>query len=140
MRRWVITGLVLAVTLVLLEFGHNKLFPDPVGRIPDGVIEQRKATTEEKNANKKLAQDYAKAGFGWQGKEWQCLYALWTTESRFDNYAVNKQGSSAYGIAQLLREKDSRAEYQILRGLRYIRERYSTPCRAWTFHQNNGHY
>jgi len=127
-------------TLGLLSLGHNKLFPPEVGRIPDGVIENRKATKNEKDRNRKLAKDYAKAGFGWEGREWQCLLSLWTTESRFDNYAVNKQGSSAYGIAQLLGEKDHRSEYQILRGLKYIAKRYHTPCRAYKFHIKHNYY
>jgi hypothetical protein len=132
--------LILLATLGLLTVGHNSLFTPPLGRIPDGVIENRKATQIEKDRNRKLAQDYAQAGFGWSGREWECLLALWTSESRFDNYAVNKQGSSAYGIAQLLGEKDSRSEYQILRGLKYIAKRYHTPCRAYKFHLKHRYY
>jgi hypothetical protein len=107
---------------------------------PIAVIENRKATKDEKDRNRKLAKDYAQAGFGWQGREWECLLALWTRESRFDNYAKNQRGSSAYGIAQLLREKDSRAEFQILRGLKYIDKRYSSPCKAWNFFLKHKYY
>ena len=127
-------------TLSLLTVGHNSLFTPPLGRIPDGVIESRKATTDEKNHNKKLAKDYASVGYGWQGREWKCLESLWTSESRFDHYAKNQQGSSAYGIAQLLGEKDRRPEYQILRGLKYIAHRYDTPCRAHKFFLKHNYY
>ena len=127
-------------TLSLLIVGHDSLFTPPLGRIPDGIIESRKATTDEKNHNKKLAKDYASAGYGWEGKQWQCLLSLWTRESRFDHYAKNKQGSSAFGIAQLLGEKDRRPEYQILRGLKYISKRYSTPCKAYQFHLKHNYY
>jgi hypothetical protein len=120
--------------------GQDKLFPPPVGQIPNGVIENRKATQDEKNYNKKLAKNYASAGFGWSGRESECLLALWTSESRFDNYAKNQRGSSAYGIAQLLGEKDSRAEYQILRGLKYISKRYGTPCKAKNFFLKHRYY
>jgi hypothetical protein len=140
MKRWVRNGLILMATLALLTQGHNKLFPPPLGRIPDGVIENRKATQDEKNRNRKLAKDYAAAGWGWSGREWACLESLWTRESRFDNYAKNQRGSSAYGIAQLLREKDSRAEFQILRGLKYIDKRYDSPCRAWQFFLKHKYY
>jgi len=126
-------------TLALLIQGESKLFPPPVGKIPDGVIESRKATTDEKKYNKKLAQDYASVGFGWQGREWNCLLSLWTSESRFDHYAKNPR-SSAYGIAQLLGEEDRRAEYQILRGLKYISKRHQTPCRAYRFFINHNYY
>jgi len=133
MKRWVRNGLILVVTLGLLVVGQDKLFPPPVGRIDDGVISNRKATQDEKNHNRKIAKAYASAGFGWSGRESECLLALWTSESKFDNYAKNQRGSSAYGIAQLLGEKDNRAEYQILRGLKYISKRYGTPCKAHRF-------
>ena len=140
MNKWVRVGLILLVALGLLSTGHNKLFPPPAGQIPNGVIENRKATQDEKNYNKKLAKDYAAAGWDWRGKEWACLKSLWTSESRFDNYAINQRGSSAYGIAQLLRETDSRAEYQILRGLKYISKRYETPCKAHKFFLKHNYY
>jgi hypothetical protein len=140
MKRWVRNGLILMATLSLLMVGHNSLFTPPLGRIPDGIIESRKATQDEKNYNKKIAKDYASAGFGWQGKEWECLLSLWTSESRFDHYAKNQRGSSAFGIAQLLGEKDRRPEYQILRGLKYISKRYDTPCRAHKFFLKHNYY
>ena len=140
MKIWARNGLILMATLALLIQGHSKLFTPPVGRIPDGVIESRKATQDEKKHNKKLAKDYAQAGFGWSGREWECLLSLWTSESRFDNYAKNQRGSSAYGIAQLLGERDSRAEYQILRGLKYISKRYETPCKAKNFFLKHRYY
>ena len=140
MKVWVRNGLILLVALGLLIVGQNKLFTPPLGRIPDGVIENRKATQDEKNHNKKLAKDYAQAGFGWSGRESECLLALWTRESRFDHYAVNQRGSSAYGLAQLLGEKDNRPEYQILRGLKYIDKRYQTPCRAYKFFLKHNYY
>jgi hypothetical protein len=140
MKKVIRSGLILLVALGLLLVGQDKLFPPPAGQIPNGVIENRKATQDEKNYNKKLAKDYAAAGWDWRGREWECLESLWTRESRFDNYAKNQRGSSAYGIAQLLRERDSRAEYQILRGLKYISARYETPCRAYKFFLKRNYY
>ena len=94
-----------------------------------------KATMEDKGENRILAKEYASASYGWKGKEWVCLNALWSRESRFDNYAKpldskGKPRSTAYGIAQLLGERSSRADLQILRGLRYIHHRHSSPCQA----------
>jgi hypothetical protein len=51
-----------------------------------------------------------------------------------------QQGSSAFGIAQMLGERSREPELQILRGLRYISERYGTPCKAYRYHQRKGHY
>ena len=133
-------------TLVLLVVGESEIFPQlTTHRIPNGVIENRKATNEEKISNKRIAKEYASAAYGWTGKEWECLLALWTAESRFDNYArpldeKGKPRSSAFGIAQLLGEQDPRPEYQILRGLKYISKRHSTPCKAYRFHLRNQHY
>jgi hypothetical protein len=140
MKKVIRNGLILVVALGLLLVGQDKLFPPPVGQIPHGVIESRKATQDEKKYNKKLAKDYAAAGWDWRGREWECLESLWTSESRFDNFAKNQQGSSAYGIAQLLRETDSRAEYQILRGAKYISKRYGTPCKAKNFFLKHRYY
>ena len=127
-------------TLALLTQGHNQLFPPTTaGRIPDGVIENRKATKDEKDRNRKLAKDYASAGFGWKGREWECLLSLWTGESRFDHYADNPE-STAFGIAQRLGEESKDPRVQILKGLRYVSHRYQTPCKAWAFWLKRYHY
>ena len=125
-------------TLALLMVGQDKLLHPE--KKPIAVIENRKATQDEKDRNRKLAQEYASAGWDWRGREWTCLKSLWTFESRFDNYAKNQRGSSAYGIAQLLREKDHRSEYQILRGLKYIDSRYGSPCKAYKFFLRHNYY
>jgi hypothetical protein len=140
MKIWVRNGLISLVTLSLIVFAEGKLSTPTVKQIPNGVIENRKATKDEKDRNRKLAQEYASAGWDWRGREWTCLKSLWTRESRFDNYAKNQRGSSAYGIAQLLREKDHRSEYQILRGLKYIDTRYGSPCKAYRFFLRNNYY
>jgi hypothetical protein len=140
MKIWVRNGLISLATLSLIVFAEGKLSTPTVKQIPNGVIENRKATKDEKDRNRKLAQEYASAGWDWRGREWTCLKSLWTRESRFDNYAKNQRGSSAYGIAQLLREKDSRAEFQILRGLKYIDARYGSPCKAYNFFLRNNYY
>jgi hypothetical protein len=140
MKIWVRNGLISLATLSLIVFAEGKLSTPTVKQIPNGVIENRKATKDEKDRNRKLAQEYASAGWDWRGREWTCLKSLWTRESRFDNYAKNQRGSSAYGIAQLLREKDHRSEYQILRGLKYIDTRYGSPCKAYKFFLRNNYY
>jgi hypothetical protein len=140
MKIWVRNGLISLATLSLVVFAEGKLSTPIVKQIPNGVIENRKATQDEKSRNRKLAKDYASAGWDWRGREWVCLKSLWTRESRFDNYAKNQRGSSAYGIAQLLREKDHRSEYQILRGLKYIKVRHKSPCRAWNFFLKHNYY
>ena len=99
-----------------------------------------KATWQEKQANKIMAMRYAKAGWGWDRTQRRCAYALFMAESRFDHLAKNQQGSSAYGIGQVLREKSSDPAIQILKAYRYIEHRYGTPCRAWTHHKKRNWY
>jgi len=93
-----------------------------------------KATMEEKKANKIMAMRYAQVGWGWDKTQRACVYKIFMKESRFDHLAKNQQGSSAYGIAQMLGEKSKDPAVQILRAYRYIVHRYGTPCKAWSHH------
>lgn len=81
--------------------------------------------------------------YGWGGKEWRCLRALWNRESRWDHYAVNEK-SGAYGIPQAMkipnkRFRKSPAE-QIKWGLKYISYRYGKPCVARHYQLQRGWY
>jgi hypothetical protein len=98
-----------------------------------------KATMEEKRENKALAISYAKA-LGYSNENIDCLLTLWTRESRFDHLADNPR-SSAYGIAQLLRERSSDPSIQILHGIRYLSHRYGgSACRAKNHSDRRGWY
>ena len=140
-NRRVRLGLTLTVTLMVVW-----TFTPVAPRVSLGILTKHhhsvrtKATNEEKRHNKALALSYADVGYGWKGREGACLIRLWSGESRFDNYAKNQRGSSAYGIAQHLGERSSDPSIQILRGLRYISYRYYSPCRAETFHRRHNWY
>ncbi len=99
-----------------------------------------KATMEEKRANKIMAMRYAQAGWGWDLRQRQCIYKLFTKESRFDHLAKNQQGSSAFGIAQMLKETSKDPAIQLLKAYKYIVHRYGTPCKAWSHSQRRGFY
>jgi len=100
---------------------------------------------EEKSENRKLAYKFSKA-LGYTRAETTCLLRLWTRESRFDHlgFPKNSKGepiSSAFGIAQLLRERSREPELQILHGLRYIGHRYGgSACRALSHSDRRGWY
>jgi hypothetical protein len=100
---------------------------------------------EEKRENKALAISYARA-LGYDRQERKCLVTLWTRESRFDHlgFPKNSKGepaSSAFGIAQLLRERSREPELQILHGLRYLGHRYGgSACRALAHSDRRGWY
>lgn len=72
-------------------------------------------------------------------KEYRCLELLWMRESRWDPRADNPK-SSAYGIPQLLKLKVLDPYLQIDLGLKYIKARHVTPCKAWAYHLKTGHY
>ena len=72
-------------------------------------------------------------------KQYQCIEMLWTKESNWNPAARN---GSHYGIPQMknvkLRSMDGYT--QIDWGLRYIKGRYQTPCKAWAFFKANGYH
>ena len=98
-----------------------------------------KATMEEKRENKALIVSYLNA-LGYNDSQVKCAITLWTRESRLDHLADNKR-STAYGIAQLLRERSSDPSIQILHGIRYVEHRYSGSfCRALQHSNRAGWY
>jgi hypothetical protein len=73
-------------------------------------------------------------------KEFYCLDELWYKESRWDHKAKNKR-SSAYGIPQLLKLKETDPFKQIDKGLKYIEHRYDgCACKALAHHKVKGWY
>ncbi|GID26723.1 hypothetical protein C8E87_2159 [Paractinoplanes brasiliensis] len=80
--------------------------------------------------------------------EFPCLDKLWKHESGW-NYKAENKSSGAYGIPQALPGKkmaSAGADWrtnpatQIKWGLGYVKGRYDTPCGAWGFFQDRGHY
>ena len=71
--------------------------------------------------------------------QYRCLELLWDKESRWNPRADNPK-STAYGIPQLLKLKAKDPYIQIDLGLKYIKHRHLTPCKALAFHKKTGHY
>ena len=71
--------------------------------------------------------------------QYRCLELLWNKESRWNPRADNPK-STAYGIPQLLKLKAKDPYIQMDLGLKYIKHRYLTPCKALAFHRSTGHY
>jgi hypothetical protein len=86
--------------------------------------------------------------FGWSpSTQFGCLVNLWNRESGWNTHASNPSG--AYGIPQALPgskmasagpDWQNNARTQIKWGLGYIKDRYSTPCGAWSHSQSTGWY
>ena len=80
---------------------------------------------------------------GWGEKEFTCLDSLWTRESGW-RWDADNPTSDAYGIPQSLpgskmassgRDWRTNPLTQIKWGLKYISNRYGTPCSAWSHWQ-----
>jgi len=71
--------------------------------------------------------------------QYYCLDELWFKESRWNPKADNPK-STAYGIPQILKLKETNPFKQIDIGLRYIEHKHGTPCNALQFHNRKGYY
>lgn len=86
--------------------------------------------------------------YGWTEEDYECLVKLWNRESGWRPDAVNKS-SGACGIPQALPCKKMSSEgsdyatngkTQIRWGLKYIKNRYGSPSKAWAHSQQTGWY
>ena len=73
-------------------------------------------------------------------KQYRCLVILWRKESNWSPVAKSKS-SSAYGIPQLLKLKETNPFKQIDAGIKYLDHRYDGDiCKALLVHNIKGHY
>jgi hypothetical protein len=84
----------------------------------------------------------------WSEKQFPCLDQLWTKESNW-NYKARNRVSGAHGIPQALpatkmevvgTDWRTNPVTQITWGLKYIKERYNTPCAAWSKFKRSNWY
>ena len=139
MKRNLAAVSVLVGVILFAPFGNNVNVNVGV-EFKHPVKAQTKATMEQKKANKIMAMRYAKAGWNWDRTQRKCVYSLFMKESRFDHLAKNQQGSSAFGIGQVLKETSKDPAIQILNAYKYIEHRYGTPCKAWKHSQRRNWY
>jgi hypothetical protein len=137
-RAFIVIGIVLLASLAPLT--HTVTVDVQVDVKPRAVAKPTKATMEQKHNNRLMAMKFAKYGWKWNASERKCIRLLFDKESKFDHLAKNQQGSSAYGIAQMLKEKSKDPAVQILNAYRYIEHRYGTPCKAWKHSQRRNWY
>jgi len=73
-------------------------------------------------------------------KQYRCVVILWRMESNWSPTARNSK-STAFGIPQLLKMKETNPFKQIDLGLKYIDHRYDgDTCKALAHHKKRGHY
>jgi hypothetical protein len=136
-RAFIVIGIVLLASLAPLT--HTLTVDVKVDVNPKVVVKQTKATMKQKHNNRVMAMKFAQHGWDWDVNERKCIRLLFDKESRFDHLAKN-QRSSAFGIAQMLKEKSKDPAVQILNAYRYIEHRYQTPCQAWKHSQRRNWY
>ena len=89
---------------------------------------------------REVAKEIIAAKYQWSEKQFTCLDQLWIKESHW-NYKARNKVTGAHGIAQALpatkmeiigTDWRTNPVTQITWGLKYIEERYETPCKAWS--------
>lgn len=126
----VIVGIISAYWLVISPAQAHA----PTQNVMKEVIREQIHTLAPKHYAKVQMEKYE-----WGAAQFKCLEQLWTRESNWNHLSDNPK-SSAFGIAQMLKEKSKNPYRQIDNGLRYIEKRYSSPCRAWSFWQRKYWY
>jgi len=106
------------------------------------LVEKAKTPKGARTVGKAMA----KAKYGWGATQYTCLNKLWTKESRW-NYRSRNKVTGAHGIPQAYPAtkyesigSDWRTNpiTQMTWGLKYIKVRYQTPCKALsTFYRIN---
>ncbi len=103
------------------------------------AIRQVESAREPQGA-KLVAKALIAEKYQWTEEQYSCLNKLWTKESHW-NYKARNKVSGAHGIAQALpatkmevvgTDWRTNPVTQITWGLKYINERYDTPCKAWS--------
>jgi hypothetical protein len=140
MKRHFVAVTILVTAILFAPFGNDVQVQVGVNLNHTKQKPQTKATMEQKRDNKVMAMKFAKAGWNWDRNQRRCAYSLFMKESRFDHLAKNQQGSSAFGIGQVLKETSKDPAIQILNAYKYIAHRYGTPCKAWSHSQRRNWY
>ena len=135
---------VALLTMNVTSLKNNDAFNTALVGSLSAIIDKSKSKTGAKFYGKILAS----ATYGWSGKQFTCLSSLWDRESHW-NFKARNRHSGALGIAQanpaskmalIASDYSYNPITQIKWGLRYIKSRYSTPCKALSSHTYKGYY
>jgi hypothetical protein len=95
-----------------------------------------------------IARQIMRNKFGYGEEQFSCFNNIIIRESMWDVYATNPS-SGAYGIPQALpgskmasvgSDWRTNPATQIIWGIGYMRDRYGSPCQAWSFKSAHGWY
>jgi hypothetical protein len=97
---------------------------------------------------KEIARQILNNKFGYGSNQFDCFNNIIMRESKWDVNATNPS-SGAYGIPQALPASKMASEgsdwrtnpaTQIIWGIKYMKDRYGSPCGAWSFKSSHGWY
>jgi hypothetical protein len=97
---------------------------------------------------KEIARQILENKFGYGSSQFGCFDNIIMRESKWDINATNPS-SGAYGIPQALPGSKMASEgsdwrtnpaTQIIWGIKYMKDRYGSPCGAWGFKSSHGWY
>jgi hypothetical protein len=97
---------------------------------------------------REIARQILKNKFGYGSSQFDCFDNIIMRESKWDINATNPS-SGAYGIPQALPGSKMASEgsdwrtnpaTQIIWGIKYMKDRYGSPCAAWGFKSSHGWY
>lgn len=103
-------------------------------------------------SNLAQARSFIRERYGWRYPEFKALKAMWWRESNWRHTVVNNHPNGPwYGLGQVnggfitsrgysIKEYMRSPLAQIEVGTAYIKERYGSPTKAWSFWQSNGWY
>ena len=104
------------------------------------VAARKVESARQADGAREVAKEIIAAKYQWSEKQFTCLDQLWIKESNWRYKARNKV-TGAHGIPQALpatkmeiigTDWRTNPVTQITWGLKYIEERYETPCKAWS--------
>lgn len=154
-RRFAVTGGAVIATLAAVygSAGAAQASPAPDEGVTRVMVAPAPARVKVAPAPKLNTPEYARwyakaqmAHFGWKTSEMKCLVPMWIGESHWD---IHEETGPYIGIPQTtpgvvndygFSESQYResADVQVTVGLRYIKERYGSPCAAWEFWKAQG--
>ena len=125
---------------------------DDKGRGDKGRDDAPASVRATPESNLALARDFIRERYGWRYPEFRALKAMWWRESNWRHDVVNNHPNGPwYGLGQVnggfiasrgysIKEYMASPLAQIKVGAAYIKQRYGSPTKAWTFWQANGWY
>ena len=114
--------------------------------------DSRSSVRATPESNLAQARAFIRDRYGWRYAEFKALKAMWWRESNWRHDVINNHPNGPwYGLGQVnggfiasrgysIKEYMSSPLAQIKVGAAYIKERYGSPTKAWTFWQANGWY